>query len=575
MSLEDKLLGDTILHPHSRAAQALKRQGVSRSFELDRILEIPRRASDPKLYPDLTPVFAKEGGKLSLWPMQSWALIEAESQGGLFAPLAVGGGKSLICCLLPDVLHSERTVLFIPPQLRAQFLNRDLPFYSKHFHIPSDKIIVVAYSELSSPKKADILDQIKPDLIIADECHNLRYSGGSSARTRRFLRFMEENPNTRFCALSGTITRRSVKDYQHLIQLALRQFSPLPNRIRELADWAAAIDSSDDPMPPGALKALVYPEDGDSDTQEAVRKGYRRRLVETPGVVSTTEGSLEMSLVIQAQFPKTPFKIGSKLEEVRETWMIEEEVLEEPTALARVCRQLAAGFYYRWVWPNGEKDWEWLEARSKWHKEVQTVLKRAEKGLDSPLLVYQAASKGRIPSTSFAAWAAVKDRPVPPTEAVWLDNFLVNEALSWAKSCSPEQPGIIWYEHDAVGKKLSEMGDIPLFAGGTEASALLSNIDAKKNPVIVCSIKAHGTGKNLQMYCRGLITTPPASGLAFEQLLGRMHRPGQEADEVWFDVYMHTYETRAAFDQALGDARYIESTQGQKQKLLYATRIMK
>ena len=67
-----------------------------------------------------------------------------------------------------------------------------------------------------------------------------------------------------------------------------------------------------------------------------------------------------------------------------------------------------------------------------------------------------------------------------------------------------------------------------------------------------------------------LVLTPPGSGAAWEQLLGRLHRPGQNADEVLFKVWTHTKELRASFEQALADASYIETTLGSKQKLSYA-----
>jgi hypothetical protein len=67
------------------------------------------------------------------------------------------------------------------------------------------------------------------------------------------------------------------------------------------------------------------------------------------------------------------------------------------------------------------------------------------------------------------------------------------------------------------------------------------------------------------------VTTAPTSGTVWEQLLGRTHRPGQEADEVTFDVYRHTIELRAAMTKAVRDAHYQQDTTGNRQKLLAAT----
>jgi hypothetical protein len=77
----------------------------------------------------------------------------------------------------------------------------------------------------------------------------------------------------------------------------------------------------------------------------------------------------------------------------------------------------------------------------------------------------------------------------------------------------------------------------------------------------------------LQKYCRNLMTTPPGSGTVIEQAIARTHRPGQLADEVTVDLFLHTKEMQKAFDQSIADAEYVEQSQGQKQKVLYAERI--
>jgi hypothetical protein len=84
------------------------------------------------------------------------------------------------------------------------------------------------------------------------------------------------------------------------------------------------------------------------------------------------------------------------------------------------------------------------------------------------------------------------------------------------------------------------------------------------------SIAAHGIGKNLQSWCNQLILCPPSSGHIWEQLLGRTHRPGQEADEVTVFVYVHTPRFAQALQQALVDAEYIQMSTGNAQKILFA-----
>lgn len=582
--------------PNSKVAEAHRRAGVQESHELKRILEIPRRPSGyvseengvKTPYPDLTELYRRPGGTMKLWPIQSALLFEAPHVGGAMGPIGVGHGKALITLLLPAAMKARMAVILIPPALRDQTMSHVIPEMNKHWKLPLANLRVIAYSEISNARSADILEEINPDLIIADEAHMLK--NRSAARTKRFLRFMKEHPGCRFVPLSGTITRKSLKDYQHLSELALTKYSPLPRNWSDLNDWSEAIDVSDDPMPPGALRKLCTEEEcsrlDDPEVtvneakkhaaHEAIRAGFRRRLVETPGVVATEEGALGTSLVIQGLRPLVPTTVDDALNKLRRRWEIAGEELTDALAVSRVGRQLSAGFFYRWVWPNGVADTEWLEARAAWHKEVREILKLSRKGLDSPLLVESAVRRGEYRSDTYQAWLEVKPRynPTPPREAVWLSEFLVDESVKWAqKHATKTEPAILWFAWSELGEKIAKKGGYPFFGGGPTASRDLALVNAKKTPVIVASIRAHGTGKNLQAFSQNLIANPPSAGADWEQLLARTHRPGQEADEVTAHVFLHTTEMAGALESALADARYIEQTQGQKQKLNYARRI--
>lgn len=570
-------------HPSSSVEEARIRAGVQESYELERILEIPRRPLDLHDIPDQTYLYKRPEGTMHLWPIQSAVLIEAAKANGLLGPIGVGHGKTLASLLVGVAMNAKKVVLMVPPQLRTQLLKTDIPMLNKHWQLPLDRLRVIAYSELSHARTADLLEEIKPDLIVADEAHNLRHA--SAARTKRFLRYMKEHPECRFVGLSGTMTRRSLKDYQHLSELGLRKNSPLPQHFPTLMDWAMAIDvSKKEPMPPGALLKLCNERELDEiakatdtfDAQKHVRHAFRRRVVETPGVVATEESALGTSLIITGLRPLVPAEVKIAITKLHDTWEIGDEELIDALSVARVGRQLSGGFYYRWVWPNGVKDYEWLEARSNWNKEVREILKRSRKGLDSPMLITNAILRGDFESTTYAAWAAVKDRyrPTPPVEAVWISKFLVEESIRWGQeTCSKAAPGIIWYESDAFGRELARLGDLPFFGPGTKASVELAAVNPQKTPVIICSRAAHGTGKNLQKFSRNLFTAPSPGGVDWEQTIARTHRPGQEADEVFVDVFLHTDDMETAYYSALRDARYIEQTQGQKQKLLYAEKV--
>ncbi len=585
-------------------------KGPGPSADLDRILELPRR--DLPLI-DLTgelrrPEALRSGrspcpgcdlcrnGDPVLKVVQSQALQEAREVGGLLAPIGVGFGKAGISLLAPTVMGSQKTVLMIPANLREQLEKRDLPMWARHFLVKTNVIHVVTYSMLSTAKSADILEQLQPDLLVCDEIHHLRH--GDAARVKRWKRYLNAHPMTRVCGMSGTFTNNSLHDYAHIAQHTLREGSPLPLKYLELAAWAGAIDVSDMPTDMGELRKLCNP-------FEHVREGFQRRLRDTPGVVATTAGAMDdasCSLIISERKVEIPAEVQAQLAKLRNKgpggWCRPDgEELTDALTFARVAKQMASGFYYRWIWPQCPeckgvrmlpntipcaicrghgvvKDFEWMEKRGNWHKAIRSFLSHAAKpGMDSPLLLALAASQGRWETPEWEPWCAVKHRDEPPVETVWLNQFLVEDAVKWGK----EVGGIIWYEHGAIGRRIAEVGGFPHFGGGEKASTELLALSMKavkkgeQGPTIVCSIRAHGTGKNLQNWNRSLWTSTPSSGSVCEQLIGREHRPGQRADEVVVELYRGTVELCEAFEKAREEARYQEQTMGSRQKLSYAT----
>jgi hypothetical protein len=151
------------------------------------------------------------------------------------------------------------------------------------------------------------------------------------------------------------------------------------------------------------------------------------------------------------------------------------------------------------------------------------------------------------------------------------------------------EPGIVWTEHQAFAKGLAHCtsskmtklwkiaphhkpGSVDDFIPGQASyfGAGDSSILTTDEPAIIASIAAHSEGKNLERYSRNLVVAPMTSGKAWEQLLARTHRHGQQADEVVCEVFLHIPELRDSFEQARSDARYLEDTYGNRQKLNYA-----
>lgn len=543
---------------------------VAASAEFKRIKQITRRVWCAQAIEEIRQAVQSEFAKdqlMDLWPVQALAIAEAcMYKGGLF-PIGVGRGKALISLLVPVALEAKRPLLIVPAQLREQTKNHVIPEMRKHFTL-HPRLRIIGYSELSLEKNAKLLEEINPDLIVCDEVHRLR--NPRAGRTRRMRRYMKEHPETMFVAMSGTISSRSIKDYAHVAEWALKGRCPLPMNWQELSDWADAIDAKVDEgrrVAPGALQEFCVGE-------ENVRQGYRRRLVETPGVVATSDDELGTSLNIRAYDGlKIPSEVGRHIQHMRDCWETPNgDLIAEAVRLWRHVRQMALGYWGRWD-PPGPRDW--MDARKEWKSAVREKLKHSRE-LDTELQVHnwcrqqlESGVRDTDLTLSWHSWLRIKDTFKPNPVPEWISDYAAYECLQWAaRIAASGKKGIIWVEHVPFGKKLTDVG-LPYFGAGDN-----SIIDTKE-PIIVASISAHGEGKNLQhRYSENLVTSPPTSGKVWEQLLGRTHRPGQEADEVNVEIFLHVDELRASFDQARSDAVYLEDTTGGRQKLNYANIVL-
>lgn len=528
----------------------------------------------------------------SLKPIQTWALLELSQVGGLLGPIGVGHGKTLLDLLSAMVVENCKVaVLLVKPDLKAQLLEQDWNFYGQHWRLPNlagrDKYFyadrptlhVVAYSQLSGTKNSDLLERIKPDLIIADEAHAVaRRKDMRSSRASRLKRYLSDNPTCRFAAWSGTLTKRSLIDYAEFSKWALQEGSPMPLHWPTVLEWAQALDPAPLRAPFGKLEAFGFP----------VTETLKQRRRDTLGVVtSASEDACEAELIIGERKIVAPQKVKLMLAELEASWdRPDGEPLKQVTDVAACARELSAGFYYRWVWPRGETKAvidRWLIARRAYFSEMREKLKRGGTLMDSPALLEAAAKrwvegyeheghkfapkhrKGALPvweSEFWFDWKAVEHTAKPQTEAVWVDNFLAQDAAKWLQ----ENVGIAWYMHTAFGAEVEKLSKCRRYGAGEEASAQI--IHELGNKPIIASIRAHGTGKNLQMFAAGLVTNPPSAGDVWEQLLGRNHRDGQLQDEVVFEVYRHTNSYIEAVEKAKDLAAYIEDTFGAPQKLV-------
>ena len=558
--------------------------GLARVLHLEPGPELTRPVRVPRVQyeADLTAELRTPGGSIELWPIQSAALQAVRHAGGGFFPIAVGHGKTLIALLSGSVLGARLSIVLTKARIVSQTI-REYERAKKHFRMPETR--VVSYASLSHKSGSQMLDRLAREyepgqvVIVCDEAHAL--AAPTSARTRRILRYARVTRGA-FVMLSGTMLRRSVKDCAHLAELALRQWSPLPaagvygNRARgTLEAWGECLDVAGRPAPSDWAQVEPLARFGEVDPSlrgaarvRALRAAFAERLRSAPGVVMSGEHELGMSLEIIPIHIEPPAAVSAAIEHVAITDETPNgEPITDDLQRWRIGRELSGGFFYVWDWP-GEPDREWLEARSEWARHVRAEINaRAATGYDSPALVAEKISeeigvvRPRAIHRAWERWLSELWKDPPPVRTCTISDYLARDAVALAESI--RAPVIIWYESRAMEEMLT--GLLPVFGSGSEPP---------ESPAIncACSWRAHGTGRNLQAWHVSIVVEPPSSGAAWEQLLGRMHRPGQTADAVTCYVYQHTGPMRSALASAERAERFVRDSTGERRRLLYADR---
>lgn len=603
--------------------------------DVDRVLALPRRALEldgteraEAIIDSMTTRFARPAGWrcqcAALYPqrhadegcitrlrlVQALALREISICGGLLGPIGTGHGKTVLDLLAPLAFQAvgiDLSVLFVPPKLVDQLVE-DYEYIGQHFWMPqivfhghpfanttqkmhntvilkadAPVVHVVPYSRICLPGATDWLEQrLKPQAIIADEVHRLRNITTTSTG-RRVDRYMEAHPETRFAGWSGSITSKQLADMDHLAKWALRGASPLPLKKEVTSEWAGAVQPSDNPADPGPLLKLCAP-------GEHIVDAFRRRFLETLGVVSTATPSVDCEVTIEElEAPPMPPAVLEALQGVRDGVRPDGEELEDSLRIAATVREVACGFYYRWIFPKCEfpRDEalveEWREARAEFFREVRNKLKTAEEHLDSPKLVTNAAKRfhgdmsrdKKLPewqSHAWPRWRAAMNTVYYESDPVLIDDYLIQAVARWAK----ENVGVIWYEHAAFGHWIAEAAQLPLFGGGKDARERLLGNPKKQIPgedgsrSVICSIKSLGTGTNgmQHRWSRAFFPAPMSSPDAWEQGIARLVRIGQPAPIVRNEYFAHTDELKKAFQSALLASQYVEGILGARTHLV-------
>lgn len=572
----------------------IRKQFMLAHSEVQRVIDLPRVDYKKDWHDHLDRMHAvlrrrehdDEGRENCLLKYQVAALRAAEDMlertgwGNIIAPLLPGDGKTLISALLPDwirhvlSLHGvewePKPLLVVPASLRPKTLN-ELADYSKDWKFTAPH--VVSYTLLS--RRPYLLEGGQYNIFVFDESHKLK--DPRTARTKRVLRELAEDPDILVALLSASFLGTGLHDCAHWFDAALRELTPIPLQEQKRSAWARVLDvkltdheayGSLVDMEP--LRREFAPE---IPGREGCRVAWARRLMCAPGVVMSDPDKRPASNLIIAVdedlgLSDLTHKYIDQVLDMAER--PDGEILPDPPRQWQCARNLSTGFYYRWIWPNDEPDVAWLDARRRWHKALRDELQNASKrGYDSSLLVRRAIKRGEAPgrlSYLYHAWLAEKARVCngqdPPTEPVWVEDpeKVVERLVGRAEWLG--KPAIIWVESIALQDAMEEYG-VRVYRGETPP---------EKPEVQVCAMswRGHGEGRNLQGWSRAYIAEPPGGAPVWDQLMARLHRRGQLDDEVVFVTPAHTRPLAVKLKQALHEAFDLQQQNSTPHRLAYA-----
>jgi len=576
-----------------------------------------------------------------LFPSQALGLDAYRRCGGLVGAISVGAGKTLLSMLIAQEAFDRghrRIVLLIPPDLVPQFkadvrqMRTKVRFVVPLHHLSGKSLAVrkqisvsrapglyvYTHSLMSAKDASDVLNNIDPSLVIVDEADG--FARITSARTKRLMALYATEKGELTCdrqlvAVSGTLTRKKLPDFAHLMNAAAKDKSPLPLVGTMVVEWSAMIDSQA-PSETGGGGPLIplcrwaqmnFPSEKVEHSLPGLRKAFRLRMETSPAVVKCGD-DLGTSLLLKncpvpvdAADPNWQ-KLQEMISDVEERWVAPNgDELDYAMAKWKWLNELTAGFYNNLYWPASEvvaqrrgmslSQAEDLLTRSVAHhtagneyaRELRRYLgENPPAHRDTPMLVgsYMANHGGAdMPEDLYGTWQKWRSldfegRLERDSAVVRVCDYKIRAAVAWMiEQQRRDHGGLVWYYHQGIGEWLVEQAKVAgvevLHCAAGEAGGDTVRDPANVDRICIVSIPAHHRGKNLQHHQHQYIVEWPRPASMAEQMLGRVHRSGQQADHLTVVTTTTTMQDKMTFAACLLDALYAHQTSGLRQKLVY------
>lgn len=535
-------------------------RAVKHTVDFDRVAALPRRVISRGVAAawarDFTREFARRPG-VGLRDWQGLALAEVAVNRGAWLVLPVGQGKTLISYLLPALLDVSRAILVAPAGMRAK-THADFTGLFGAWDNKGRSIRFVSKQELERSDGADLLERIRPQLIVIDEGDEM--ADATKSAVKRIDRHVLGNPDVIVVVMTGTPGRKSIMNYWHLLCWALRARAPVPMTQEEAQTWADAIDERN-------VTVGTRPKPGPlGPTIKAARAWFLKRLNETPGVVIVDEDSCNAPLTVRVRLaPEDPTIDG-----VLRDFLVEGEgpgeiPVTDSLSRWRTENQLGLGFFQYW---DPRPPEEWMVARRAFAAFVRTIIATSA-GWDRPLDTEAQVVRKFRERRAVRDWLEIKPEydPKGKTKVHWFSDSALDAVAAWLGES--EKPGIVWCGSVEFQKRLAQRTGLTSYGRNGMSNRGDSLHAPPRGRNIIASWHANKRGFNLQPWARGLIVMPPSSAKFVEQLIGRQHRAGQSA-HVRIDWLATSGISLDVFEAMLAEARHVRGTVGMTKKVLRA-----
>lgn len=215
----------------------------------------------------------------------------------------------------------------------------------------------------------------------------------------------------------------------------------------------------------------------------------------------------------------------------------------------------SSGFWYRY---DPLPPTVWKEARREWGKFVRDIIAHNKHHWDTGFQIALACQQGKLASYGvYEEWEKVKGlyNPEDHKQTEWFDDSFIKWCVKWLE----KEKSVLFTSQIAVGQRLKKITGLPYFHHGGIDSDFGSIEDWKGGPAIA-SVDSNKRGRNIQhLWHKACVVGGLSSGPDAEQLLGRLHRSGTEADVVEFTFPYGCLEVFETLHKAREQAKFADN----------------